>query len=326
MQVFSSGVDRVCVMNFVDSYSLQIARITDMVTLAKQYNKPLCAAVETQNLSYSPVSFFEEGSQYLQNTLVQADQTPHQMAPSQWTNYFIHDYAALLELPSSPSNYQYVSNRINVCIYVWQWWLAWANYTTDRQQMWTFLAAQPYTVTHILFESEALLYSDQASLQAFIEEAATKGYQVEMAVGFAKWALAPYHYYVVTLMQIAANFIRLGPIPDPYNPPADGSPSLPTNSPAPTVYKTDVPWPTDAFSPPTPSPSAAGPTATGTTTAAPSSTATGTTPAATAAPTGTAGGRVPGLQSSATGAHSPVAVLLATIATIAVLAAVVVAQ
>ena len=109
--------------------------------------------------------------------------------------------------------------------------------------MWTFLAAQPYTITRILFESESLLDSDQMSLQAFITEAAAHGYEVELAVGFSYWTLPQYHVYVETLMQIAANFILLGPAADPFNP--GSGPAFPTNSPAPTVIKTDVPWPTD---------------------------------------------------------------------------------
>jgi hypothetical protein len=317
-QVFSTGVDRVCVMNFVDTYSTQVSRMTAMVALATAKNKPLCAVVETQNVDYNRVSFYEEGAAYMQNTLVAADATLRQMAPAQWQGYFLHDYEAMLELPMNGPGYTaaYVSNRIDVCVYVWEWWLALSNGTAARQQMWTYLAAQPYAVTRILFESEALLQTDQAALQAFIEEAATRGYHVELAAGFARWALPSYHAYVLGLMQMAANFIRLGPLADPWNPPTEGGvPGLPTNTPAPTVFKTDLPWPTSALGPsmapvPTGSSAAATPTvstgspAPGTfTTTAPSTmpSTDGPTSVATATPPG----RVPDQpQSSATTARA----------------------
>ena len=288
-----SGIDRINIMNFVDSEPLLIARMQTELDYAKQKNLEISAAVETQNLSLSSISFFEEGKEYMQNTLVAADKALRQLAPSVWQEFTIHDYHAMLEMPSSNGT-QYVSDRINVCMYVWQWWLAFNNGTADRQAMWTFLAAQPYTITRILFESEALLREDQQTLQAFIDEAASKGYQVEMAVGFSRWVLPQYHNWVEEIMQLAANFIRYGPVSDPLNNPPTGAPPFPTASPAPTVVKTDIPWPTDGGFP------------TNMPTAAPTGTSGGGgggdgTAAPTSAPTGTSGGggRVPIFQSEA---------------------------
>ena len=117
-------------------------------------------------------------------------------------------------------------------MYVWQYWLALPAYAVDRAGLWAFLAAQPYAIHRITFESEDLLQNHQAELQAFLDEAAAHGYAVDLAVGAPAMAMTQYHAYVGALMQLAANFYLYGPVSDPFAPPP-GEPVPDGNAPSP---------------------------------------------------------------------------------------------
>ena len=219
-------------MDFVDSVDGMLARASWEVQYCASLGKPISLAVETQNVGANAVTFYEEGPEAMQSVLAAVAGAWAAPYASVWRGFEIHDYLSWRNMPPSNATARYTADRLDAAVYVWQYWLALPAYAVDRAGLWAFLAAQPYTINRITFESEDLLQNHQAELQAFLDEAAAHGYAVDLAVGAPAMAMTQYHAYVGALMQLAANFYLYGPVSDPFAPPP-GEPVPDGNAPSP---------------------------------------------------------------------------------------------
>jgi len=205
-------------MNFADVASGMYNKVAWEFEYCQSIGRDVSMTVETQDIGLDSATFYEEGKQQMQNVLVAVNTTLHANFPDVFQGMEIHDYINWLTLTDSPG-VEYSAHRLPVSVYVWQWWFALPDYTAERAELWDFLAAQPYDISVITFEAQLLLSSRQADLQFFIDEAAAHGYQVALAIGAAVMAQTGYHDYVLSLMQMAANFYEYGPLADPLHPP-----------------------------------------------------------------------------------------------------------
>ena len=206
-------------MNFATTEAALLDRASGEVAYCKSLGRKISVAVETQDVGEPNVSFFDQGKQYMQNVLAAVNATWRAQAGGLFEGIIVHDSTHWPLLKDSVG-YSYNGVRLPVGVYVWQYWLALPAYTVERDELWSFLAAQPYTITTIQFESELLLRTNQAALQSFIDEAAARGYKVTLSLGASVLAETAYHPYVESLMQLAANFYKYGPLATPYSPPA----------------------------------------------------------------------------------------------------------
>ena len=232
-QIIDAGPDQLNLMDFVDSVDGMLARASWEMQYCASLGKPISLAVETQNVGANAVTFYEEGPEAMQNVLAAVAGTWAAPYASVWRGFEIHDYLSWRNMPPPPNaTARYTADRLDAAVYVWQYWLALPAYAVDRAGLWAFLAAQPYTISRITFESEDLLQNHQRELQAFLDEAAAPGYAVDLAVGAPAMAMTQYHAYVGALMQLAANFYLYGPVSDPFSPPP-GEPVPDRNAPSP---------------------------------------------------------------------------------------------